>query len=552
MVQHAKYLTALGCWLLALGGLRADSPALTPADLVWLEDNPRVSVSYDPHWEPFSFRDEQGRFRGLDADVLHELGRRLGIVLEPVHAGDWPEAYRRALAGEVQVLTGTARAPEREAHFLFTRPYVSFPVAIFTREESPAIDDFSQLIGSRVAAVRDYAATLALRRDFPEIELLECATVGEALGHVAAGRADAVLTNLVNAAHVIRRDGLMGLKVAGLGPYSFQLRLAVRRDQPALHRALDAAIASLDRKDRQQLLAPYVSLETGAVVSSRQATAWAAAAAGLGLLVAGAFAWHHRRLRRELEERRRLQVELETSRDRLARLNEEKTGLMRMAAHDLRNPLGGLLLGLDVLRIASPAEREDELLRMRGQVDRMMHLIRNLLDVQALETGSRRLHPEPIALEAALPESLAAFETEAKRKRIRLDAEIPSGLVVRADRSALRQICDNLISNAVKYSPAGGAVQVAARATPGGRTVRLAVRDEGPGVRPEEMPRLFQKYTCLSARPTAGESSTGLGLSIVRELSQRLGGRVWCESESGRGATFYVELPAPDAPPADA
>ena len=127
--------------------------------------------------------------------------------------------------------------------------------------------------------------------------------------------------------------------------------------------------------------------------------------------------------------------------------------------------------------------------------------------------------------------------------RARHYAASPADLTILADRGALRQISDNLLSNAVKYSPSGANVRLSASRVAPDR-VRFEVSDEGPGIRDDEKPRLFQRYTCLSARPTAGEPSTGLGLSIVHELVAHLGGRVWCESEPGRGSTFLVELPA--------
>jgi two-component system sensor histidine kinase EvgS len=524
----------------------APRPALAEAERAWLAAHPSIEFSYDPDWVPFSHDDPvTGRFSGLDADVLSVLADRLGVTFVPVRARDWPDAYDRALRGDVRFLTGTSLAPGREEHFLFTRPYVSFPVAIITRASGPAFDDLSLLVGQRVAAVRDYAPTLALHRDFPDIELVECANVAEALALVVSGRADAALTNLVNAAHVIRDQGLPGLKVAGVGPYVFQLRLAVRRDSPELYRALDTAIAGLDNDQRQALLAPYVRIETGDIVSWARVLRWALGLALLATLVLAALGWHQRRLRRELEARRLLQAELESSRDRLARLNEEKSGLMRMAAHDLRNPITALLLGIDLLRGADPRDQESALDRMTAQVHQMLHLVRNLLDVQALEAGTRRLHPERLVLAEVARESLATLEAAARRKAIRIDLDgIPPALAVLADRGALHQICDNLVSNAVKYSPPGTTVRLAATPSADGRTALLSVIDEGPGVRPDEMPRLFEKYTCLSARPTAGESSTGLGLSIIRELVQRLGGRVWCESPPGCGSTFFVELPA--------
>jgi signal transduction histidine kinase len=114
------------------------------------------------------------------------------------------------------------------------------------------------------------------------------------------------------------------------------------------------------------------------------------------------------------------------------------------------------------------------------------------------------------------------------------------------DRQILGQILDNLVSNAVKFSPRGKTIHVRVDRRQG--RVRLEVRDEGPGLTEQDRERLFKRFARLSARPTGGEGSTGLGLSIVAKLAELLGARITCESEPGKGATFTLELP--ERPPA--
>lgn len=536
------------CWLALLiggaaGAFGAGEPFLGEAEKRWLREHPVIEFGYDPSWKPFSWRDAEARFSGLDADMLALLGRRLGVEFRPRHYADWTEAYQGAVSGDIALLTGTATTPERRARFNFTRPYVTSPLIIVTRADEEDFDDLDRLVGRRVAAVKNYAATLALRRDFPEIEEVPCDSIAEGMKMVSLGRADALLTNLINAHQVMREEGISGLKFSGIAPYTLQLRFAVRRDQPELLRALDAALASLSEAEKQAVLAPYVRLDNHALLSRARVWRWTVGIGAVLLAVAATGGWYHIRLRRELAERLRLQRELQESHARLSRLNEEKSGLMRMAAHDLRNPLSGILMSIELLRMDDPATRRQGLDRMVVMVHQMMHMIRNLLDVQALESGARQMRSERVALGSALRETLATFEPAAARKSIALHfGESESDLAVLADRAALRQVCDNLVSNALKYSPERTVVRVAAARSAAGR-VRLCVSDEGPGVRADEMDRLFQRYACLSARPTGGESSTGLGLSIVKELVLRMEGRVWCESAPGGGAAFLVELP---------
>lgn len=111
-----------------------------------------------------------------------------------------------------------------------------------------------------------------------------------------------------------------------------------------------------------------------------------------------------------------------------------------------------------------------------------------------------------------------------------------------ADPNVLTQVLENLVSNAVKYSPPDRSIFVRLKQLPG--TVRFEVQDEGPGLSAEDQQKLFGKFARLTAKPTGDETSTGLGLSIVKRMVEAMNGEVWCESEAGQGATFIVELPA--------
>jgi signal transduction histidine kinase len=150
------------------------------------------------------------------------------------------------------------------------------------------------------------------------------------------------------------------------------------------------------------------------------------------------------------------------------------------------------------------------------------------------------------------------YQQRAADKNITLLLDAPTAMFALADERRLHQVLDNLVSNAVKYSPAGRQVvvrltdyahreiNVSNTATPSlqePNTIRIAVHDQGPGLTEEDKTKLFGKFVRLSAQPTDGEHSSGLGLSIVKRMVEAMNGKVWCESEAGKGASFIVELP---------
>lgn len=239
-----------------------------------------------------------------------------------------------------------------------------------------------------------------------------------------------------------------------------------------------------------------------------------------------------------------------------AREAAERTAALRMrllhiASHDLRNPLTAVLTGLDVIRtfVTDPVR----ITRIANQLDnachRMSGLLGDLLDHATLEGGKLQLTSQRINLQHLLQEIAEASQDTVRQKRQSITTVAPHGnCSVRGDPTRLWQVFDNLLSNAIKFSPHGTEIKFIL--IKDGDRVRCGIRDEGPGISSEEASRLFQPFVRGEARPTGGEHSTGLGLSLVRELVTLHEGKVWIDSVLGSGATFWVELPLSNEIPA--
>ncbi|WP_348945589.1 sensor histidine kinase [Chitinibacter sp. FCG-7] len=237
-------------------------------------------------------------------------------------------------------------------------------------------------------------------------------------------------------------------------------------------------------------------------------------------------------------------LQLEAANEALKYLNQEKNELLAIAAHDLKNPVASIqgMAGLLNERLDSwPTEKiKDRLDGIHLLAGRMQRIISNLLDHDALEAGSVQMQIEEIDLDELISDTLITWRERLHSKQQTIHYS-PSQLIVHADRQALWQILDNLISNAVKYSPNEQSILISAQLTDDG--VELTVSDHGPGIAPHEIGMLFKKFSRLSARPTGGEHTTGLGLSIVKKLVEAMYGQIRCESQFGQGARFIVTLP---------
>jgi signal transduction histidine kinase len=172
----------------------------------------------------------------------------------------------------------------------------------------------------------------------------------------------------------------------------------------------------------------------------------------------------------------------------------------------------------------------------------MSALIGRFLDVAAIESGRIKAEPETFPLAPVADHVADRHTARAVAKEIALVRVYPDApTLVHADKKFTKEILDNLISNALKFSPHGRTVTLRVEPSPEG--VVLSVEDQGPGLTEEDRRRLFGRFARLSARPTGGETSTGLGLSIVKHMVEAMGGRIWVDSEPGRGAAFRVALP---------
>ncbi len=277
----------------------------------------------------------------------------------------------------------------------------------------------------------------------------------------------------------------------------------------------------------------------------------------------------------EAEEQNRhlrlAQLEIQDQNLRLADLNNEKNMILGMVSHDLKNPIVALQ-GLSEMMLSEKLtdDQNQEFAQIINETsNRMFTLVRTFLDFARMEDGRMRLQPIEFDLNSVVSMMVEDYRRRAEAKSITLHFSPHfEPLLVFADEIAAKQVLDNIISNAVKYTPQGKNVAVRIlpiQTLPQGMVlmredianlddlefeaktthIRVEIMDEGPGFTEEDKSKLFGKFARLSAQPTGGESSTGLGLAIAKKLIELMNGRIWCDSEYGEGAVFCVELPCP-------
>ena len=252
-------------------------------------------------------------------------------------------------------------------------------------------------------------------------------------------------------------------------------------------------------------------------------------------------------LEKEIGERKRVGEELRQVNERLKELDKLKTEFVNTVNHELRTPLTSIKEGINLVLDGSAGpvtgDQATFLQIAKNNIDRLHRLINNLLDISKIEAGRMELHPTRFHLSLLVEEGISLHRLKAKEKGVHLSlSTIPDLLPVEVDRDRMLQVLSNLVNNAIKFTPNGGEVRLITRPWDG-QFVCICVQDSGPGIRQEDQNKLFGKFQQIGDEKQRKTGGTGLGLAICKAIVEAHGGKIWIESEVGKGSRFYFTVP---------
>lgn len=251
--------------------------------------------------------------------------------------------------------------------------------------------------------------------------------------------------------------------------------------------------------------------------------------------------------RKEAEIYRLKNVELGAKNEELKRLHDNMSEFLSIAAHDLKNPLAGVILSAGLVRHnvdrLTAKQVKDQLAKIELSAVRMKDIVSRILDLNAIESGSVIHKLVEVNVSRIVRNTISVYQTIAETKNISVLNRSESDIRMKGDDGAVSTIVENLLSNAIKYSEPGGTVSIKVLQIEG--VVRLIVEDHGQGIPEPELHSIFNRFADISSHPTAGEATSGIGLSIVKSIVDALGGSISCSSQVGVGTTFTVEFPKP-------
>ncbi len=233
---------------------------LTDVEEKWLRDHPVINVVMDPEWAPVEFKNENGEFAGISMEYLKQLETVLGVTFNIADISSWDVGMTQFRNKKLDMVSSMAKTQSREAFALFTDTYVSMPINIFASDRVSYIGALENLNGKKVAVVKGYAIAEWIKKDYPEIKLVEVKTISEALQYITAGKADAFVENIVTASYYIGKFGLTHIRVAGETPYKNEQRMAVRNDWGVFAQILQKALNTIEPPERDSYYNRWMSI----------------------------------------------------------------------------------------------------------------------------------------------------------------------------------------------------------------------------------------------------------------------------------------------------
>lgn len=506
-------------------------PALSSLEKKWIQQHRQISVSIANDNFPLSYTDRRGQLQGIVPDLLNALQQRTGLTFA-IHREPYiADALNAVQQGESELLAATSLNSAQHYGLLTSRAlFFSSLVQIVSQRARPGATP------QRLAYLRGEQPEEELRQYYPDSQLIGVHSWRQGLEKIVQGEADAIVMPLIIAGPMIAEGYRQQLTITqGQWSEPSRIVMATSGEDYTLAGILDKTLMSLPPEELNALVSrrrePPAS--TAGVMLPSYVPLWLLPLAVLPcLLAAVALLWRARRQQRLL--------------DRAHQRAAQKSAWLSTLGHEIRNPVSAINGMLELLRHQPDSSRPDrESLRVAHEAaGSLLSLTEEILDFTGLEANRLILRPEAVSLRALLESVAAIHEQIARQKNLRLRLAIDAVLnrKVLVDPLRLRQILNNLLGNAVKFTASGDiTLEALCDEIPDGQLqLRIRVQDSGPGIDRATAERLFQPFS--QGNSAARAQGSGLGLYISRSLARMMGGDIRLQTAPGTGSTFTVTL----------
>lgn len=524
--------------------------SLSRAEKDWLANHPDLVLAPQPEFYPFEFFDKSGNYRGVAADYIALMEKRLGIEFKVVRIDNQHKRSAAIKSNHIDIIAATIATPEIQKYMLLVRPHIVMPGVIVSDKEYRNLD---ALQGKKVAVVAGHQWEKLVSSTYPDIRIVRAPDIVTGLELTSLGAADALIGDMATTSYYIHREGMTDLRVVGKLAKNLELRIATRKDLSMLNGIMEKALASITEDEKAKISRQWIHLKKSSLFQSN--TFWAVVLITVAVILFAQITiivWNRtlkkqvyqrtQALNLELQRRHEAEIELQAAHEDLINSHEElkKTQLQlshaakmesvgRLAAgvaHEVKNPLAVIRLGLDYIdkEFKKKNKNADVLQDMGNAVRRADSVINSLLDFSRISKLQRSMN----SLNKVIDESLCLVNHELMQHDIKLVKNLDKTLPeVELDPNKLQQVFVNLFMNAFQSMQNDGTLGISTylkkitqqdSTVSGfgtGQTVVVAeVNDTGSGIENDKLEKIFDPF--YTTKPVG--KGTGLGLSVIKNI----------------------------------
>ncbi|MEA3371487.1 MAG: transporter substrate-binding domain-containing protein [Campylobacterota bacterium] len=520
----------------------------------WISKHKTIKFVIDSHWKPIEYiSTDAKKHQGLSSSYLELVSQRTGIEFKIIHTDTWSKSVEKINTREADMYACVAETDSRKKVVNFSNKYITMPQVFVTSDKVDFIEDISKLYGKKVVLVEGYYITEIIKKEHPQIEVIEVNNIKEAFEVLTQNKAFAYIDMLAVASAYIQKDGFSNLKISGTSDYDFEFSMALRNDWDKEGiEVINKALASITEEEKNEIYNKWLHVKYDREID--YTLLWQII--GLFLLfILGTLYWN-RKLSIEVKKRKIAQANLIETNKKLEEAtaiaqsaNKAKTDFLSNMSHEIRTPMNAILGFAELL----DEKIEDKKLKsfvktIRSSGQTLLLLINDILDLSKIESGKLELVKSRSNLLNMFEETINIFRLQSEQKGLKLelnlDKDIPKALLI--DEVRLKEILINLIGNAFKFTEEGYIkVDVVVNEVYEHTSkidLTIMVKDSGIGISKLNQEKIFNIFEQSENQDTKKYGGTGLGLAISKKLAILMGGSLRVESELGEGSNFIVSL----------
>lgn len=533
--------------------------SFTKEEIDWIKENPKIKISGDTFWPPYSFYDENANYIGIIPDIVNEVFKNSGLDLEYVKTNSWADTINLIKDKRVDLIDAISYSASRGEYLNFSNKYIGAEIVIIANnKETNYVNSFNNITNKNIATVKGYSIIEEIKRDFPQIKnIKEYDNSLEGLKELSNSQIDYFILDIPSFEFYSKKYGLSNLKIAGPSGYNYNYGFGIKKDNPLLVSILNKLLNNIPIEKKDEIYRKWIKVDYTQKIDYE--LIWKILVISI-IILSIIFYWN-RKLKQEIAQKEKIQKELETERNHIQALNEElekakniaeniskqKSEFLANMSHEIRTPMNSVIGFTEILEkeIKNPLHKE-YLDSIKKGGNALLRIINDILDLSKIEAGKLEIRNESLNPTNMFLEIESIFHAKIISKNIifivDIDKAIPKYIII--DGVRIRQVLFNLIGNAIKFTQ-NGYIKLKVESIHKDNIkskidLIFSVEDTGIGIDEKNLQTIFNAFEQQENQDVVKYGGTGLGLAICTKLIKMMNGEIKVESQKNKGSTFTV------------